>query len=163
MKALNGAEEIFSSRGGYTDRKQWSLDHAREVFQDAKQYDEVFDCVMVTKAKQNEDLICNPIYKFTELDVWRYIEENSIEVNPLYGMGYMRVGCVMCPLGGTRSMLKEAADFPKHKQAYIRSFNRMLEARRRAGMKTEWKDGEEVFEWWVYRGKKIKDQESLFT
>lgn len=147
------------------------MNHAREVFQDAKKYDEVFDCIMVTKAKNKDDLICNPIYKFTERDIWQYIDENEIEVNPLYKMGYRRVGCILCPLGGRNSMLKEAADFPKYKQAYIRAFDRMMKARRDAGKDNvtgetgyhAWETGEDVYDWWVNWNHWIKGQMDFET
>lgn len=121
---------------------------------------------MVTKAKNKDDLICNPIYKFTERDIWRYIQENEIEVNPLYRMGYRRVGCILCPLGGRNSMLKEAADFPKYKQAYIRAFDRMMKARRESGKDDisdksgyhVWRTGEDVYDWWVNGSHGIKGQ-----
>lgn len=121
---------------------------------------------MVTKAKEKDDLICNPIYKFTERDIWRYIHENEIEVNPLYRMGYRRVGCIMCPLAGRNSMLKEAADFPKYKQAYIRAFDRMMKARQESGKDDVtgkegyhvWKTGKDVYDWWIDGSYGIKGQ-----
>lgn len=119
------------------------------MFQNAEDYDEVYDCVMVTKAKNKEELLCNPIYHFTNDDVWRYIKEYDVDINPLYAKGYKRVGCVMCPLGGKKAMLKEAEDFPKYKAAYIRAFDKMLEVRRERGLKTTWTTGEEVYRWWT--------------
>lgn len=109
----------------------------------------MFDCILVTKAKQNKDLIVNPIYKFTEVDIWRYIEENNIEVNSLYKKGFRRVGCLLCPLGGSASMKREAEMYPKYKQAYIRAFDRMIQARRKDGLEVRWKNGADVYEWWI--------------
>ena len=127
------------------------MNHAREVFQEAEEYDEVFDCIMVTKAKDKEDLICNPIYKMTEEEIWRYIKEHEIEVNPLYQKGYKRVGCIGCPIGGRKQILKEFEDYPKYKLNYIKAFDRMLKARRERGLKVGdmWADGECVFRWWI--------------
>lgn len=162
MKATIAKAETFSNRGGYAkERQQWSLNHALEVFHEAEEYDEVYDCVMVTLAKKNEDLICNPIYKFCEGDIWRYIRENNIDVNPLYAMGYKRVGCILCPLGGKTSMVKEAADFPKYKSNYIKAFDRMLKARIESGKDDKtgkegfhfWETGEDVYNWWIQSGK----------
>lgn len=116
---------------------------------------------MVTAAKKNKDLICNPILTFTEKDVWRYIKENDIEVNPLYEMGYRRVGCIGCPLGGRKNQVKEFKDFPKHKQAYIKAFGRMLDKRNEIGLKVGWKTGEEVFDWWI--GQDAKNVEGQIT
>lgn len=40
----------------------------------------------------------SPIYYWSESDVWRYINENHLPANPLYKMGYKRVGCWPCPV-----------------------------------------------------------------
>lgn len=38
----------------------------------------------------------NPLLHFSELDIWRYIGINKIEVNPLYAEGYRSLGCKIC-------------------------------------------------------------------
>lgn len=126
---------------------------------------------MVTLAKKNEDLICNPIYKFTEKDIWRYIHENEVEVNPLYRMGYRRVGCIGCPLGGRKQMLKEFSHYPTYKRAYINAFERMLKVRREDGKDDvtgkecyhKWETGQDVFNWWINSAQStVYGQTSLF-
>ncbi|MEM4204307.1 MAG: phosphoadenosine phosphosulfate reductase family protein [Candidatus Methanomethylicaceae archaeon] len=42
----------------------------------------------------------NPIYDWNDQEVWKYIEENKLPYNPLYDMGYRRIGCWCCPLNG---------------------------------------------------------------
>lgn len=42
----------------------------------------------------------NPIYDWNEWEVWRYINENNLRHNPLYDIGYRRIGCWCCPLNG---------------------------------------------------------------
>ena len=42
----------------------------------------------------------NPIYDWNEWEVWRYINENNLQHNPLYDVGYRRIGCWCCPLNG---------------------------------------------------------------
>jgi len=37
-----------------------------------------------------------PIFFFTEKDVWEYIKRHDLPINPLYNMGYKRVGCWAC-------------------------------------------------------------------
>jgi len=45
----------------------------------------------------NETLACHPIALWTELDIWRYIEQNSLPVNPAYEKyGLDRTGCFCC-------------------------------------------------------------------
>ncbi len=126
----------------------------------------VYDCKFVESAKKNKDLICNPIYEWKDGDIWDYIRQNKIKVNPLYEMGYRRVGCVGCPMASYRMRLKEFDDFPQIKAKYIEAFRRMLEARRAAGkdMKCDWGEtAEDVFDWWIEKYKhEFRGQLSLF-
>ena len=92
--------------------------------------------------------VVNPIIDWNDSDIWGYIRAEHIEVNPLYKCGYCRVGCIGCPVAG-KSRWKEFADYPKLKRAYIRAFDQMLDERKRRGVEDKWKNGEEVFLWWM--------------
>jgi len=39
----------------------------------------------------------NPILDWSSKDIWDYIKQNSLPVNPLYNLGFKRVGCWPCP------------------------------------------------------------------
>ena len=39
----------------------------------------------------------SPINYWSQLEVWMYIHKRKLYVNPLYYMGYERIGCFMCP------------------------------------------------------------------
>lgn len=104
----------------------------------------------------------NPIIDWTNSDIWRYIRENGIKYNPLYDMGYNRVGCVGCPMGGCKNMKREFADFPVYKQNYIKAFDRMVKRRKEMGKPPIFKDGQDVFDWWIDDKNYIKGQMSLF-
>lgn len=91
----------------------------------------------------------NPIIEWTDDDVWDYISAESIEVNPKYRDGYKRVGCVGCPLSSKCNRMRQFEEYPTYKRAYIRAFDKMLDARKERWSKTDWKNGEEVFEWWI--------------
>ncbi len=45
---------------------------------------------------KNWDII-NPILEFSNIDVWSYIFQHSLNFNTLYKFGYNRVGCANCP------------------------------------------------------------------
>lgn len=100
--------------------------------------------------------VCNPIIEWTDADVWDYIEAEKIPVNPLYGCGFSRVGCIGCPMAGTAGRQKEFARWPKYQEMYIRAFDRMLEERQRRGkMQGSWRagtTGRDVFHWWMEDG-----------
>lgn len=96
--------------------------------------------------------VCNPIVDWTDADVWDYIRSERIPVNPLYGCGFRRVGCVGCPMAG-KSRVKEFARYPRYEDAYIRAFDAMLEARKQAGKEAAlWQTGRDVFHWWMEDG-----------
>lgn len=92
---------------------------------------------------------CNPIISFTTNDVWELLEEQKVEVNPLYQMGYDRVGCIGCPMAKKAKRKKEFADFPKYKDLYIQAFERMLEVRKKRNVPTRFSSGADVFLWWM--------------
>lgn len=92
--------------------------------------------------------VVNPIIDWKHSDIWEYIHSEKIKTNVLYECGYTRVGCVGCPMAG-KKRYKEFSDFPKYKMNYIKAFERMLEQRKMKGLPCKWKNGEEVFLWWM--------------
>lgn len=95
------------------------------------------------------DMILNPIIDWPTTDIWEYYYGECKTHNPMYReYGYLRVGCVGCPMAG-KGRWKEFADFPSYKTAYIRAFEKMLEAIHASGKPTKWKSGEDVFLWWM--------------
>ena len=104
--------------------------------------------------------VVNPIIDWGNKDVWEVLRGDNIEYNPLYDMGYSRVGCVGCPMAG-KNRYKEFADFPTYKRAYINAFERMLVELRNKNSKIEWKTGQDVFNWWM-EDKNLEGQLSLF-
>lgn len=105
--------------------------------------------MMFETCKLKAKRIVNPIIDWTDDDVWDYIAAENIDVNPKYRDGYKRVGCIGCPLSGKCNRLRGFEEYPTYKRAYIRAFDKMLDVRKAKGLQTDWKSGEEVFEWWV--------------
>lgn len=91
----------------------------------------------------------NPIIDWEDSDVWDFLRHYGCQSNPLYQCGFSRIGCIGCPIGGSASMKREFALYPKYKENYIRAFDRMLKRREELGKSTVWKSGEEVFAWWI--------------
>lgn len=114
--------------------------------------DDVWDCTLIKNMKEHKDTIVNPIYDWLDKDIWDYIEQEGIVVNPLYKKGYKRVGCIGCPMASYKEKQKEFNDYPAYKENYKRAFKRMLDKRRKAGKddsKRGWQDEEGVFDWWI--------------
>ena len=170
---------LFSTRGRTkTEAYYYDTNHIKEVFNDdkARRQEEgvqspneigVYDCTFVKKAKMNEDLICNPIYKWEDNEVWQFIHDRDMKYNPLYDKGFYRVGCIGCPLASNQ--VTELEMYPKYKQNYINAFERMLAKRRAAGKDDvadkyglhKWVDGEAVYKWWI-QNDTIEGQMDIF-
>lgn len=103
--------------------------------------------------------ICNPIVDWKDRDVWDYIQSEHLLVNPLYDMGFFRVGCIGCPMAG-KIRWKEFSLFPAYKQAYVRAFGRMLDNILASGVESKWKTAEDVFSWWMEE-EQVEGQMSL--
>lgn len=103
--------------------------------------------------------ILNPIIDWTEEEVWRFIRKYDLPYCCLYDEGFCRIGCIGCPLASTRNREREFERYPSFKRAYIRAFDRMVQSRTAEGKtKGGWQDGESVFQWWMYGGKKAEKQ-----
>lgn len=133
-----------------TDREWRTLQHTFAMFKiDQERSEDSYECEFIKACKGNKDTLINPIYKFTERDVWDYVKEFNVSMNPLYAKGYKRVGCIGCPFGGAKRQIHEFLDYPTYKRAYIRAFDRMLAAHDDRQQKYKFKTGEEVFRWWL--------------
>lgn len=93
----------------------------------------------------------NPIVDWTDEDVWEFLHHYGCQSNPLYQCGQKRIGCIGCPLQNFKGMKRDFVDYPKYRAAYVRAFDKMVEARKEAGLKNNgaWVDGEHVMRWWV--------------
>ena len=163
--------DIFQIRGKTKkDALYYSLGHAAEVHQESQDIqDDAWDCTLIKRMKEHGDIVVNPIYRWEDRDIWDYITKEGITVNPLYQMGYDRVGCVGCPEATYKKVMKEFADFPAYKSNYIKAFDRMLEERKKSGKENlgkdyhRWETGEDVFEWWIEEYKRVpKGQMNMF-
>jgi phosphoadenosine phosphosulfate reductase len=97
--------------------------------------------------------VVNPIIDWKDDDVWAFLGDSKSPINPLYGEGWCRVGCVGCPMAGKKGRVAEFTRWPKYKQLYINAFDRMLMERERRGkLEGSWRMGGrgiDVFNWWM--------------
>ena len=95
----------------------------------------------------------NPIIDWKDTDVWDFLDDAKEPVNPCYVMGFCRVGCVGCPMAGTKGREKEFMVWPRYKTLYINAFRRMIEERKLAGkLAGSWLerlDEYDLFNWWM--------------
>ena len=145
--------DIFSIIGKTKNLGQhYSLEHAKEVYQESNEIDDSnWDCNLIKNMKQNKNVVVNPIYEWSDRDIWEYITKYGLKINPLYypPYNYKRVGCIGCPMATLEDVKKEFSDFPQYKQAYVKAFDRMIKERKKAGLITKWNNGNEVYHWWI--------------
>lgn len=91
--------------------------------------------------------VLNPIIDWSDDDVWEFLRYYGCASNPLYQCGYSRIGCVGCPMSYRRK--QDFERYPKFKENYIKTFDRMLQSDFYKLKKPSWNCGEEVFDWWV--------------
>ena len=93
----------------------------------------------------------NPIIDWTEKEVWNYIKKNKLPYPELYDCGMKRIGCIGCPMAYFKTRQKELNKYPNFKAMYIQAIRK----RREKGFFQEFKDENDVYEWWVGKiGKK---------
>jgi phosphoadenosine phosphosulfate reductase len=90
----------------------------------------------------------NPIIDWSDADVWSYIRGNGLPYCCLYDEGFTRIGCIMCPMAETRRH-QDALRWPKYARAYKRAMDKMVAKRIADGLPTQWKDGQEAYDWWM--------------
>lgn len=105
----------------------------------------------------------HPIIDWKDEDVWEYIETNNIKYCKLYDEGYYRLGCLFCPMKPNKTRRREAKQYPKYRDLFIRYFKKLYQKRKDNGKTSvdRWKDGEEMFWWWLLEPKEDTNDRQL--
>lgn len=93
----------------------------------------------------------NPIIDWTDEDVWEFLHEYEIPYCELYDQGYKRLGCVGCPMSSKAA--DELDRYPKFKNLYLLAFEKMIQARKDAGLEVResWSTPQGVMDWWLQK------------
>lgn len=102
----------------------------------------------------------HPIVDWTDRDIWQFLRDTKVDMNPCYAMGFKRVGCVGCPIAG-KNRYEEFRQWSKFENLYRKAFGRMVEARRAIGKDGPWRDADAVFRWWM-EDKNLDGQLDIF-
>ena len=82
---------------------------------------------MVEQCYRTRKTMVNPIVDWTDDDVWEFLKGNNIPYCSLYDEGFTRLGCIGCPLSGSKNMIRDFERWPKYKELYIKAFQRMID------------------------------------
>lgn len=106
---------------------------------------------LVESCLQYNRIIVNPIVDWSDEEVWEYHKLKQLPHCSLYDEGFKRLGCIGCPMNTKAA--SEMERWPKFKAQYLRTFTRMIAARRAAGKSADidkrWIDAESVMRWWL--------------
>ncbi len=104
----------------------------------------------------------HPIIDWSDEQVWDFIEIEKLSYCSLYDEGFKRIGCVGCPLASSEQIEKEFARWPNFQNAYLNTFERMLEGRHF----DKWKNKYDVMDWYIYgvqeKYKQLEGQMEMF-
>lgn len=101
-------------------------------------------CVMRSKTT------LNPIVDWTDSDVWNFIRKEQIPYCSLYDEGFHRLGCIGCPMAGTHHRERQFHRWSKYRHLYMLAFAKMIEERKRKGLKCDfYETPEDVYRWWM--------------
>lgn len=98
-------------------------------------------------------LALNVIVDWSDEDVWEFIHTYNTPYNPLYDMGYKRVGCIGCPMSTHKR--KELEDNPKYKAMWMRACEYLVNT-----PSSRYDSAEELYDWWTEKTKKIEIDEN---
>lgn len=90
-------------------------------------YDNDNSKLMVEHCYRTTKTLVNPIIDWEEEDVWAFLNENGIPHCSLYDEGFKRLGCIGCPMSGSKNMARDFERWPKYKELYIRAFQKMID------------------------------------
>jgi phosphoadenosine phosphosulfate reductase len=82
-----------------------------------------------------KDLLAAPIQEWTSLEVYAYIWREKLPLNPIYEMGYERVGCYLCP---TSRMAEIELARRRHPHLWGPWEEYLHQYARRRGLPAEW-------------------------
>ena len=86
-----------------------------------------------------------PILDWTEADVWEFMEERGLPVNPLYDT-FGRVGCMLCPFANKRQILYWLNQYPKLRMMLIKTIQKLIDK----GHYNKYNPtADQVLEWWI--------------
>lgn len=101
--------------------------------------DNHFVCV-----KGRDKYMLYPILAWTEQDVWDFIKDRELPINPCYNTAY-RVGCVFCPYSNKAKIQSYIKTHPKQFQILLQHLQVYLDRERTNNIFTKAYD---AFMWW---------------
>lgn len=135
-------------RAGYAEIEIFS----RRVEHQGKPRGRSFEQLMESEhqcIKGRDKLMVRPILDWSDEEVWQYIREHHLPLNPCYQM-HGRVGCMFCPFASKEDIEKYERQYPRFKPLIIRALTRYWSKTENHYADTP----EEYYEYWKTKGTK---------
>ena len=99
-----------------------------------------FQCV-----NGKDKFLLHPILDWNENDIWTYIKEFNLPINPCYKY-FERVGCVFCPFASKKEILNTISQRPKQFNALLNAIGVFMSAHPENNV---FDDELDLFNWWL--------------
>ena len=109
---------------------------------------------IVHQCKRADKTAVNPLFQWTDDDVWAFIRETYLKYPSLYDEGWKRIGCVVCPFESRQRTQINLARWPKIFAALKKRTRVNWDRRVETG--ADWPkrfnmDFETYWRWWIAR------------
>lgn len=117
-----------------------------------KRNDETFDQWseheenMVACVSGKDKILVSPIIYWTKRDVWEFLNLNGIPHCELYDKGWIRIGCICCPMSNARIKKEDAKRWPHVKRNWIKTIQWLID---NGYIDHNFNDAETGFRWWI--------------
>lgn len=101
-----------------------------------------------------DQFLVYPILRWTERDVWQFIKDRGLPINPCYE-SRKRVGCVFCPFAPKNQILRHIKEKPKQYQALLHAIQKYIDK----NDSNPFDSSEDLFNWWLSK-KSFKDYQA---
>lgn len=95
-----------------------------------------------------DKLMVYPILKWTEEDVWEFIRQRGLPVNPCYAKKH-RVGCMLCPFASRKEKNMWLKEYPLLRGVMVKAIQRFMDRGKSIGKLSKLESAEEVFDFWM--------------
>ena len=96
------------------------------------------------KMRKNRKVRFNPILEWREDEIWQYIEDNDIPINPCYEVRG-RVGCLFCPYATKKELVINSNRYPLYFKNFMRTIQKCIDNGRFENLEGR----EDVWQWWL--------------
>lgn len=146
------AAESAKRKNNGREVQKWAKTHKQQkaeleraingVVELSKMEESSFQCVM-----GQDKINVNPILQWSDKDVWDFIRERNLPINPCYKTRN-RVGCMFCPYASKREAQQDAINYPKYAENIKKEIATLIASDKFKSVQKYKPTADEIFDWW---------------